>query len=429
MIYRATRPAVPLKPVKRVAAAVRDEPGAASRTRAGAGRAAPTPSPRHPPSRSPRRHRRRPHPKRLNRRALERGRWPRPRPRKRAQAAAVGASAPAAAAPPTAAASPRALEDVISRAMPAVVRVETASGFGSGFFIAPDTILTNVHVVGTNTTVTHPPSRRQDDDGARGSVPRRSSTSRCSAHESDCPPATLPLGGASARAGQEVIALGTPLGLSEHRHARHRQRGARVGGLTLVQTDAAINRATAAGRCSIARRGDRHHDDGVKSSEAQGLGFAVAIEHAQALLAGQRPTGMRGTPIATLNEALSGRLRAGHRQRARSRHDKPSSRRLRGWRSAPTRSTTNGAPSSASATRARVAPAGTTSGSRSAIRRRCRAPCRKAAPAFATCTRRRRRPRRRRRRRRERRARRTSTPARAASPAQRFRLDYPGWDR
>jgi V8-like Glu-specific endopeptidase len=33
------------------------------------------------------------------------------------------------------------------------VRVETAGGFGSGFFIAPDTLLTNAHVVGSNTTV------------------------------------------------------------------------------------------------------------------------------------------------------------------------------------------------------------------------------------------------------------------------------------
>ena len=33
---------------------------------------------------------------------------------------------------------------------------------------------------------------------------------------------------------------------------------------------------------------------GVKSSEAQGLGFAVAIEHAQALLAGKRSLDQRG---------------------------------------------------------------------------------------------------------------------------------------
>src|SRR5262245_25576630 len=40
------------------------------------------------------------------------------------------------------------LEELISRSLPAVVRVETGEGLGTGFFIAPDTILTNVHVVG-----------------------------------------------------------------------------------------------------------------------------------------------------------------------------------------------------------------------------------------------------------------------------------------
>src|SRR5439155_8206720 len=46
------------------------------------------------------------------------------------------------------------LEDVIARVMPAVVRVETSGGTGSGFFVEADTLLTNVHVVGSNGSVT-----------------------------------------------------------------------------------------------------------------------------------------------------------------------------------------------------------------------------------------------------------------------------------
>src|SRR5439155_2224998 len=46
------------------------------------------------------------------------------------------------------------LEDLVSRVSPAVVTIEASSGRGSGFFIARDTILTNVHVVSSNTTVT-----------------------------------------------------------------------------------------------------------------------------------------------------------------------------------------------------------------------------------------------------------------------------------
>src|SRR5258706_2015773 len=68
---------------------------------------------------------------------------------KRAEVSAAGGSEPRPASP-----APAGLEDVVSRAMPALVRVETATGFGSGFFITPDTMLTNVHVVGANTSVT-----------------------------------------------------------------------------------------------------------------------------------------------------------------------------------------------------------------------------------------------------------------------------------
>jgi hypothetical protein len=48
----------------------------------------------------------------------------------------------------------------------------------------------------------------------------------------------------------------------------------------------------------------------VKPSEAQGLSFAITIEHAQALLAGKRSTDPKSTPLATLNEAMSGRSAA-----------------------------------------------------------------------------------------------------------------------
>src|SRR5206468_737753 len=79
-----------------------------------------------------------------------------------------------------------------------------------------------------------------------------------------------------------------------------------VGGLTLVQTDAAINPGNSGGPL-LDRSGEviGITTMAMKSSEAQGLGFAVGIEHARALLAGKR-SDQHGTPISTLNEALSG---------------------------------------------------------------------------------------------------------------------------
>ena len=106
------------------------------------------------------------------------------------------------------------LEDVISRSLPAVVRVETNEGLGTGFFISPDTILTNVHVVGSASTVT---IRRAGGATQMARVDARApeldiAIVHISSPNPDQP--TLAMGSAlRARAGQEVIALGSPLGL------------------------------------------------------------------------------------------------------------------------------------------------------------------------------------------------------------------------
>jgi putative serine protease PepD len=208
--------------------------------------------------------------------------------------------------PPTAPVAPSSLEDVIGRAMPAVVRVETSGGFGSGFFIAPDTILTNVHVVGANTSVT---IRRPDGTTTSARVD-------ASAPELDIAivristaspnQATLPMGsGMQARPGQEIVALGTPLGLQNTVTRGIVSAVRAVNGVTLVQTDAAINPGNSGGPL-VDRTGSviGIATMGMRSAVAQGLSFGVAIEHAQGLLAGQRSTAT-GTPAASLNQAMS----------------------------------------------------------------------------------------------------------------------------
>jgi S1-C subfamily serine protease len=205
--------------------------------------------------------------------------------------------------------SPAALEDMIGRALPAVVRVETPGGFGSGFFIASDTLLTNAHVVGSNTTVS---IRRPDGAMLPGRVDVSAPELDIAIVRTSRPDpsqATLTMGsGARARAGQEVVALGSPLGL-QNTVTRGIVSAVRdVGALTMVQTDAAINPGNSGGPL-LDRAGlvIAITTLGVKPSEAQGLSFAVAIEHAQALLEGRRSTDPKGTPLSTLNEAMSGR--------------------------------------------------------------------------------------------------------------------------
>ena len=219
------------------------------------------------------------------------------------------------AAPPSAptdgtvapAPTPAGLEDVISRALPAVVRVETGASFGSGFFITPDTLLTNVHVVGGNASVV---IRRPDGKTLTARVETSApeldiAVIRITSPDPNQP--TLPMGsGVHARAGQEVIALGTPLGLQNTVTRGIVSAVREVGGLTLVQTDAAINPGNSGGPL-LNRAGQviGITTMSMRSSVAQGLSFAIAIEHAQALLSGKRSIG-QGTPLSTLNEAMSG---------------------------------------------------------------------------------------------------------------------------
>ena len=226
-------------------------------------------------------------------------------------AEAMKASQAAKNVAPTVAARPGApdsLEDVISRAMPAVVRVETSGGFGSGFFVTPDTILTNVHVVSSNASVT---IRRLDGTTLSGRVETTAPELDIAVVHISDPDAnqpTLRMGsGMQARAGQEVIALGTPFGLQNTVTRGIVSAVRQVGGITLVQTDAAINPGNSGGPL-LNRSGEviGITTMGMRSSVAQGLSFAIAIDYARSLLAGQHPTQTTGTPIASLNQAMAG---------------------------------------------------------------------------------------------------------------------------
>jgi hypothetical protein len=205
-------------------------------------------------------------------------------------------------------ADPSPLEDVISRAMPAVVRVETASGFGSGFFVGPDTILTNVHVVGSSRSVTiRRPDGRTISARVETTAPEFDiAIMRISSPDPGQP--VLTMGSATgARAGQEIIALGSPLGLQNTVTRGIVSAVREVGGVTLLQTDAAINPGNSGGPL-LDRAGAviAIATMGMRSEVAQGLSFGVAIEHARSLLAGRRPAAT-GTPVLSLNQAMSGK--------------------------------------------------------------------------------------------------------------------------
>src|SRR5262249_20009611 len=210
-------------------------------------------------------------------------------------------------APPSETPVVASLEEIVSRSMPAVVRVETTNGFGSGFFIRADTVLTNVHVVTTNVDVklrladgTMQPARVESTapeyDIAVLRVPGSASS-----------PPKLTMGSAvRARPGQEVIVLGTPMGLQNTVTRGIVSALRQIGRVTLVQTDAAVNPGNSGGPV-LDREG---HVVGIatlgaKAGAAQGLSFAVAIDHAEELLSGRRSIPQSNeTPLSSLNQSL-----------------------------------------------------------------------------------------------------------------------------
>ena len=181
-------------------------------------------------------------------------------------------------------AAPASLEDVISTAMPALVRVETTTGFGSGFFVKPDTILTNNHVVGGNTFVG---VKRRDGQTVQAHVD-------ATAPEYDLAVLRIP----TADPMQPVLTMGSAL---------HARAGQDV--VALVQTDAAINPGNSGGPM-LNRNGQvvAIATMTVRPGAGQGLSFGVAIDHARALMDGRlstTSTASTGSPSGGLNQLLA----------------------------------------------------------------------------------------------------------------------------
>jgi hypothetical protein len=207
--------------------------------------------------------------------------------------------------------------------MPAVVRIETPGAIGTGFFVQPDTILTNAHVVQDNTTVT---VRRANGAMTTARVETAAPTVDLAVLKVAGPEPNQPLialgSGRGARQGQEVLALGSPLGLQNTVTRGIVSAVREVGGVTLVQTDAAINPGNSGG--PLVDRSGRAigiNSLGVRSAVAQGLSFAIAVEYASDLLAGRAPAA-GATPLSTLTQAMqSGQTTSGEGARARANAD------------------------------------------------------------------------------------------------------------
>lgn len=180
------------------------------------------------------------------------------------------------------------LDEIVAQALPAVLLVETASGRGSGFFVAADRAITNAHVLGAASfaTVVNQEGERYEAwvEARNGDFDLAVLRVRGLKRE----PRILALGSAlKVRPGQELLAIGSPLGLLQNSVTRGILSGLRRIGPTLVlQTDAALNPGNSGG--PLLDRDGRVV--GINTSVLRGnpgLNFAVAADHALALLEGR----------------------------------------------------------------------------------------------------------------------------------------------
>lgn len=202
---------------------------------------------------------------------------------------AVDSAAPAAPAPAGATGTTPALEEMVGRAMPAIVLVETTGGRGSAFFVERDTLITNVHVVEQDSYVT---LRRMDGSSVTARVQTRAPAFDIAVLKVSPPSpsqAFLPMGSTTElKPGQEVIVIGSALGTLQNSVSRGIVSGLRnSGGVTMVQSDAAANPGNSGG--PMLDRNGRVVGiltGGYRGQE--GLNFAVAIDHARDILDGRQ---------------------------------------------------------------------------------------------------------------------------------------------
>jgi S1-C subfamily serine protease len=178
---------------------------------------------------------------------------------------------------------------MVDRVMPAVVLIQTTGGRGSGFFVNRDTLITNQHVVQNDTYVT---LHKMDGSTVTARVESRAPAFDIAILKVAQPAFTqpaIPMSSAnSLKPGQEIIVIGSALGTLQNSVSRGVVSGLRTaGGATLVQTDAAINPGNSGGPM-LDRNGNVIGITTMSYTNAEGLNFGVAIDHARDLLEGRQ---------------------------------------------------------------------------------------------------------------------------------------------
>ncbi len=179
------------------------------------------------------------------------------------------------------------LAAVAAALSPSVVQIEVSNGLGSGVVYRDGLILTNAHVVGSDTTVT---VRTADGAALEGRVLGTDTGTDIAVVEiegADLPPVALADG--DPIVGQTAVALGSPFGLEQTVTAGivsavnrpvDNDKGVVVN---MIQTDASINPGNSGGAL-VNRNGQLIGINTAifsQSGENNGIGFAIPVQTAR----------------------------------------------------------------------------------------------------------------------------------------------------
>jgi Trypsin-like peptidase domain len=175
---------------------------------------------------------------------------------------------------------------MLEQALSSVVTVSTEQGSGSGFFVGTKgLVVTNAHVVEGATRII---VRTRSKDSVLAKIVKLSLADDLALLTTvglDAP--GLPLGqGETAAIGQDVIAIGSPMGL-EGTVTRGIISGIRqIGGIPYLQTDAPINPGNSGGPL-LSERGEVLGVNTWKlAKQAEALGFAISVDRMKSVFAG-----------------------------------------------------------------------------------------------------------------------------------------------
>ncbi len=233
-----------------------------------------------------------------------------PAPATPAQAPALAPATPTPVTQPeasTAAAQAPSTEDILAKAMPAVVVVETSSGRGSAFFVDRDRLITNHHVIVGQSYVKLRLSDNSTLDARIVATAPDFDLAVLRLMQPGPDRAFLSLGAIQGvRQGQEVLAIGTPLGVFQNTVTRGIVSSIRqFDKVVVVQTDTALSPGNSGGPLiDHAGRVVGINTMGFRGS--QGLNFAIAVDHASALLENRTPNLAFVAPPS--NQAIKGLL-------------------------------------------------------------------------------------------------------------------------